>query len=305
MRCGIIDLGSNTIRLVVYEIEGGQFSQLINEKEFLGIINYIENDNLTTEGLDKIVSILGDMRRLCALLKCEEFYCFATASLRHIENLDVVLTGIREQAGVDVAVISGREEAYYDYLGLMACKELKNAVGCDVGGGSGQVFTVQDGGFQDSISLPIGCLRMYNAFVKGLLPRDSEMQALYDHVRKMLKEYKFIKQSDSDTLYVMGGTARAMAKLHRSMTGVKQEISGYRMDTDDITTMIHTVKSMNMEGVKLLNKVLPERSHTIVPGMLVLGAIAKTARTKRIEVVKNGVREGFVVNIIMKRRKRG
>ncbi|MFQ8600335.1 MAG: hypothetical protein ACLSAP_06945 [Oscillospiraceae bacterium] len=75
MRCGIIDLGSNTIRLVVYEIEGGQFSQLINEKEFLGIINYIENDNLTVEGLDKIVSILGDMRRLCTLLKCEEFYC--------------------------------------------------------------------------------------------------------------------------------------------------------------------------------------------------------------------------------------
>ncbi len=82
----MIDLGSNTVRFVAYEISKKQYVQLVNEKEFIGIISFIENEMLIQEGIDRLVEVLSKMAQLAELLRCKELHCFATASLRNIHN---------------------------------------------------------------------------------------------------------------------------------------------------------------------------------------------------------------------------
>lgn len=293
-RCAIIDLGSNTIRLVVYAVEANSFTTLVNESAFLGIIRYVNDGVLSDEGLERIVDSLEEFTKLASLLDCERQFCFATASLRGIKNADYVCRIVQERTGVQVLRLSGEEEAKYDSLGLLCAKpQLADAVGCDVGGGSGQIFVLQQKELTQCVSLPIGCLKLYNDFVKGLLPRKSEAQRLYRHAKELLRQAP-LKKAQGELLYAMGGTARAMAKLHRSMVATKMPVQDYQVDVEDINVMIATIRNMGMEGIKLLNKVIPERAHTIIPGMLVLKAIAKTMGVKNIQIVRTGVREGFL-----------
>lgn len=298
-RCAIIDLGSNTIRLVVYAVEGTSFTSLVNESEFLGIIRYVTDGVLSDEGLERIVDSLEEFTKLASLLDCKRQFCFATASLRGIKNADYVCQIVRERTGVQVLRLSGEEEAKYDSLGLLCAKpQLTDAVGCDVGGGSGQIFVLEQKELTQCVSLPIGCLKLYNDFVKGLLPHKSEAQRLYRYAKELLRQTP-LEKAQGDVLYAMGGTARAMAKLHRSMVATKMPVEDYRVDVEDINVMIATIRNMGMDGIKLLNKVIPERTHTIIPGMLVLKAIAKTMGIKNIQIVRTGVREGFLTENVI------
>ena len=86
MRYGVIDLGSNTIRTVVYETEGKSFKKLISERSFTGILNYIENGRLRPDGIEAIRETVSRMAELCRLLVCAEIHAFATASLRGVQK---------------------------------------------------------------------------------------------------------------------------------------------------------------------------------------------------------------------------
>lgn len=302
MRCSLIDLGSNTVRLVVYEVKSSGFTEIFNESMFLGLISHTANGHLDDEGFESILEALGKFSQITSLLGCKKNYCIATASLRGIDNFKEVTETVKEKTGIQIDLISGEQEAYYDYCGLLQSKpELTVGTGCDIGGGSGQIFNFEASKLSQSISLPIGCLRMYNEFVKGVLPDKTERESLYKYVKKLIAQND-IKQCEGGILYAMGGTARAMAKLHRGMVGAPAA-SVYQMDVKDITTMCDTVCNMGMSGIKLLNKIIPARSHTIIPGMLVIKAVAKSVGAKQIVVVKSGVREGFIAAEIMSKKK--
>ncbi len=158
MRYGIIDLGSNTVRFVAYEISKKQYLQLVNEKEFIGIISFIEKGVLIQEGVDRLVEVLSKMAKLAELLRCKELHCFATASLRSINNSAEVLTILADKTGIEVELMNAEQEAECDFLGLTYPKKLEKGVGCDIGGGSAQIFSFKEGQLQNSTSLPIGWL---------------------------------------------------------------------------------------------------------------------------------------------------
>lgn len=299
MRYGMIDLGSNTVRFVAYEIHKKQYLQLVNEKEFLGIISFIEKGMLIQEGVDRLLEVLEKMAKLSELLRCKQLHCFATASLRNIGNAGEVLASIREKTRIEVELMSGEQEAECDFLGLTYPKKIEKGVGCDIGGGSAQIFSFKEGQLQNSTSLPIGCLKMYNRFVSGVLMTQEEQQAMELALEQYFVQVPFLKnvakKLDTKLLYAMGGTARACAKLHRNMIGSQEPIEGYRLSVKELDIMNSTLRNMKMNGVHFLNRVLPERTHTIMPGLIVLKAIAQYCAAKEIVVSKRGVRDGYLI----------
>lgn len=299
MRYGMIDLGSNTIRFVAYDISKKQYVQLVNEKEFIGIISFIENGFLIQEGIDRLTEVLGRMAKLAKLLRCNQLHCFATASLRNIDNSSEVLAAIADKTGVTVELMSGQQEAECDFLGLTYQKKLEKGIGCDVGGGSAQVFAFKDRQLQASSSLSIGCLRMYNQFVSGVLMTQEEQTALEAFLTEQFSVVPFLKNAakklDTRVLYAMGGTARAGAKLHKNMIGSASPVEGYRFSIKELDIMNTTLRNMKMNGVHFLNRILPERTHTIMPGLIVLKSIAQYCGAKEIVVTKNGVRDGYLI----------
>lgn len=290
-RYGIIDVGSNTIRTVVYEVEGRNYKELINEKDFSGIISYVKDGTLSEDGREKLIQVLTDMSTLCRLLGCKQTHCFATASLRNVENIDTLLGKIQEQANLQVHLISGEQEAAYDYAGLRSAVETHDGIGLDLGGGSCQIFHYQNDAVIHAVSLPIGCLRTHNEFVKGIMPTAKETKAIRGYVLEQLKTVPELRKLGYDTLYGMGGTARAGAKLHKAFVGKDK---GGLLTLEQIDDLCNLVNDLELNGVRLIGQVLPERVTTILPGLLTLQTICKYVGAQQMQVVKAGVREGYL-----------
>lgn len=300
MRQALIDVGSNTIRAVVYEIDGKNYKALLNERDFASIISYIENEILSQEGIDRLMTTLTKMVTLSRLLECEKIHCFATESLRNVRNSDEVLSGIKKELGIDVEIIAGIAEGRYDFAGLKSVIDDKDGVGLDLGGGSCQLFTFKNNTLKECRSFPIGCLKLHDKFVEGIMPTPTEIKRIKAYVTECLKNAPELKKVGFDTVYAMGGSARAAAKLHRALIGSEKPIAGYELTAMQMDELCGFIDDVNLKGVRFIAKILPERVNTIVPGLLALRTVCKYAGADRIQVIKAGVREGFLYEKLLK-----
>ena len=300
MRCGIVDLGSNTIRLVIYDVAGKHFDKIINERSFSGIVNYVKDGIMSDAGIDRVVSALTELLSLCKLFKSERIDCFATESLRCIKNMDIALKRVKEKTGISIDVITGEQEAYYDYIGLTTFTDKKDLLCSDIGGGSVQIAQVKDGSIAASACLPIGALVVYKRFVAGFYPTDEETAAMEKYLKEQIRKVKFLKDTQLKTLYLIGGTARATVKIHRELFKNKADDDGYRICVEELNTIPTKVKDMGYEGRKMLNTLIPERAHTFIPGVKIIKAIARESGVEEIIVIENGVREGYLIANVIK-----
>ena len=178
MKQGIIDIGSNSIRLTVYEVEGHAFRILFREKVMAGLASYVENGALSAEGIESACSGLLEFRATLETLKIENVAVFATASLRNISNTERALAIIHAATGFSVDVISGEEEALLGYTGVMEDLRIESGAFLDVGGASTEVVSFEEGVVTDSASFPIGSLSLYKRCVKNILPGEGSLQKL-------------------------------------------------------------------------------------------------------------------------------
>lgn len=299
MRYGLMDIGSNTIHAVIYEQCGQKWKKVFSEKEYAEIISYVENGQLSADGIDRLCQAVETLQRLFIALPCEETFYFATSALRALENGQEVLDQVKEQTGVEIIVISGQEEAYYDYVSLKNYLKQPKALGLDLGGGSGQVFYYQGGKLASSASYEIGCLRLYNQFVTGVLPSSKERNLICKKVRELLQEGPDFFQLDIDTLYIMGGSGRACAKLFQSLQGLSKTEDGCWITIAQLRELLQTVQELGLNGIRIMNRLFPERLCSIMPGLLAIVTVAEYTGVKKVCIIKEGIREGFFITNIL------
>ena len=136
--CGIVDVGSNTIRLSIYQYNDLDFKLLLGKKETAGLAGYVENGRLAPEGIEIAARVLTDFRTLLDNLEIDQLHVFATASLRNISNTDEAVDAIQAAAGVPIQVITGSEEAALSFQGALHGTPKPEGQGllADIGGGS-------------------------------------------------------------------------------------------------------------------------------------------------------------------------
>lgn len=166
MKQAIIDIGSNSIRLTLYETENQSFRILFREKIMAGLAGYVENGKLSAEGIECACAGLLTFRSILQTLEIGRVSVFATASLRNISNTEQALSVIRAATGYPVEVVSGEDEALFGYAGAM--RELRPTSGAflDIGGASTEIVTFDEGKPDDFASFPIGSLSLYRRCVK-------------------------------------------------------------------------------------------------------------------------------------------
>ncbi len=299
MKYAVIDIGSNTMRTVIYEVIQNDFSVVINEREFAEILSYVEDDVLTEAGIHKLCHVIRRMRVLCEETNCRDIFCFATASLRYIDNQKEVVRRVKEETDVDIHIISGCEESFYDYVGLKACIEKNDALGFDLGGGSAQIFYYKDGVLVKSLSEHLGALAMYNKYVKGLFPNSKERGKIIKQVNKRLNPTESLRNMGIPVIYGMGGTARAIARVHRHLVGSDHPVMDYHMTLDELEEVDQTITGLGLNGIKLLSRILPERLVTFMPGLLTIKEIMHFTGAKELVVVNYGVREGYLIEHVV------
>ena len=294
----VIDIGSNTIRLVIYKIENNQIKALLNKKSPVGLAGYVnKNRYLKKSGIRKAVSVLGEFREILEHMTIREVFPFATASLRNINNAPEVLDVIKKEYGFDVRILSGEEEAVFDYYGALQAMEMDCGLLCDIGGGSTEIVTYRDHAIHTAVSLPIGSLNLYQNFVKSILPRKKELEALRQHVRKSLESLPDLKYPVTD-LCAIGGSARAALQMVLSAAREEDSLSYPPQRLEDFLT--EAVEAPE-EFARRLLKTAPERIHTFLPGAAVLLTVAEYYHIKRILTVPYGVREGYLYYLLEQR----
>lgn len=295
MKYGIIDIGSNTIRLVIYRIIDSKIEYLLNKKVFARAVTYKQQGRMNIDGVKVIIDALTCLKELAAHHELSYLWCFATASLRKISNTNDVLASIREATGFNVHIISGEKEAELGVAGLEYAFDVKDIVSIDLGGGSCEITLIHDGIIKNKTTMNIGSVSMTKTFVSDIFPKKKEIERIKHEVDKHIHNIHWLCGCGVDAAYAMGGSARAMCNVHKAITESVQEVNGYRMFADDILPLYSKLIDMKTNGVRVADQHCPGRIFTLIPGMIILKRLLIKAEVPVIRLSRFGVREGYLL----------
>lgn len=295
MLCGIVDMGSNSIRLSVYQCENGKFSQIINKKIMAGLAGYVKKGKLTNQGIQKACSALEEFEAILKGFQVEHVGIFATASLRNVSNQDEVVNSIRRTTGILPEIISGQEEARLDFLGATHFYPMDRGLMVDIGGGSTELVWFVKNGPREMMSIPIGSLSLHTRFVEGLIPTEKEQGKMRKFVRQTLEEIEWdIQKGDCELVCGIGGTMRMALQLSQELLDVAKDKRTFT--AEDVDKLWAIAGSQDPAESKRAYRILPERMFSMVPGMILVQEIIRRFGSKNFYVSQAGVREGYLID---------
>ncbi|MEE0844627.1 MAG: exopolyphosphatase [Eggerthellaceae bacterium] len=298
----VIDLGSNSVRLVVYEVRNDKkrtytpkdFRSLINDKVMAGLAAYVDEDGLFTKaGIKRAVGVLKGHLKRSRYFECKRIDCFATAVLRNASNSAEAIVAIEEEIGLPINLLSARDEAHLGFVGATCDREIKRGTLIDIGGGSTELTRIEDGVERANVSIGQGSLSSYARFVKDILPTPDEALAIRAAFIKLLDALPERDAFEAPVLYGIGGTVRAASKMYaqthgegvRPKTLTPAQVDGIlRMRRSDASAFAHSAL-----------KASAERIHTLTPGCVILEALLSTLGAQKLEICKHGIREGYLI----------
>lgn len=297
---GIIDIGSNTIRMAVYLIEGGHFEQLMKRKATVGLASYVEDGIMQPEGIDKAVETILEYKKFLYCFKITQVTAFTTAALRNAKNSSQAVGEIEHRTGIKIQVISGDEEATLDFIG--ATHSLNNSSGLliDIGGGSTEIVTYRDRQIQYKTSLPIGSLGFAKKYVSGILPTMQECMEMHGEAEATIgAAADFMTISEAEIVGI-GGTFKGACALNNELFNLPAV--NRRLETKNIRTLISTFVSdmgMTQKMAITLMRSVPERLQTIIPGLIIASVLSRRFQSHWITYSDSGVREGYIYDRII------
>lgn len=296
MKQAIIDIGSNSIRLTLYETDGLSFKILFREKIMAGLAVYVEDGKLSAEGIECACTGLLTFRGILQTLAIDHISVFATASLRNISNTKQALSVIHAATGYSVEVISGEDEALFGYAGAMRELHLTGGAFLDIGGASTEIVTFEDGRPVDFASFPIGSLSLYRRCVKKILPGEGSLKRLRQEIANTI-DVSEGALTPRVLLVGVGGTARAALKSARHYYGISDDCRS--MTAEQLDGLCKFLCNGKKEASDLILRLEAERIHTLVPGLLILQHVFGLFQAEQFVVSKYGVREGYLCQRIL------
>lgn len=298
MLYGIIDIGSNTIRLVVYKVEDRKIIPIFNKKKSVGLASYIDSDhNLSQEGQNQAVEALKEFDEMISLIKVDEVFMFATAPLRNINNATQALSYINSHITFSIRVLTGEEEATFDYYGAIQSVNTTSGLMVDIGGGSTELVFYKDHKIILSHSIPVGSLLLYSRYVDDLLPSVDEISKIQALILSHLEKIQLPSEDIShDLICGVGGSARAMSKFMKNKATFNRVDETY--PTHELELMLDVAKDDPKRLMKSIIKVCPDRIHTFTIGLTILNEISTFFNAKEVVTSDYGVREGYLYHLL-------
>lgn len=242
-----------------------------------------------------MISVLQGFKKIIDNVRIRKVYVFATASLRNVQNTQEVTEAIRESTGFEVNVISGEEEGVSSFVGAAYNVNVDSGLMVDIGGGSTELVFYKERKISRAYSIPIGSLSLYANFVSGLVPTRDEYKKIKKFVKQQLEDIS-VSETPEVLLCGVGGTNRAACKLCNDYFDLP--LNNRSLEIEQIKTLTRSFYDEE-DGVARILRVVPERIHTIIPGMIILRTIAKRYGCDKIAVSEYGVREGYLIRHVI------
>lgn len=304
-RYGIIDLGSNTIRLCIYEtpsekkngITRKEIQILLNYKIMAGLASFVKEGAITKKGIKKAINTINAHLRRASHFDCEEIHVFATAVIRNCSNSKDAAQAISEGCNIPVTILSTWDEAHLGFIGANLDRHLDEGILVDIGGGSTELTIIHEEESQTSISIPQGSLSSYSSNVCGIVPTQAEINAIRLSFIDCLRESNF-DLPKQDELFGIGGSIRSAAKVYGDVCN-EGERTVYLLP-EHLDKILDQYKTYPDTFLHKALQTIPDRIHTFIPGCIIIREIFAITRAKRLTVCKSGIREGYLVDRILK-----
>ena len=304
MLYGIVDIGSNTVRLNVYSCKDENISLIFSKKENLGLIFYIKNGILTNDGIKRLLIVLKEIKEILEYLKIENYSFFATASLRNIANSSYVINIIKNSTSIEIDLLSGEEEGELSFYGSIQTINEENGILIDLGGGSVEIVLFEDKRITQGYSIPVGSLKMYNEYVSEILPNKEECILIKKRTYMELNKLGIDHAKKIPFICGVGGSIRAIGKtlLDLNLLDTESDLIDVKLLNElerefDLSKIDHDNKSV----YNIILHVKPSRIHTLVPALLILDSITSYFGCELLAISKFSVREGYLYKKILKR----
>ena len=294
-RIAIIDIGSNSARLVISHIyKNGAYNMVYNQKEALRLSQKVDGQNLLTE--EAFTSTLDTMRsfaHMCKIYQADKTIAVATAAIRNASNGPELVAKVAEQTGIQLHIISGKTEAYISYLGVINTLDVKNGIIFDLGGGSTELILFKNRKILESVSLPLGAVNTTGMFnTRNEMP-PNVYNDLNAFVMSRLAQYPWLKQSNLPLIGV-GGTARTVAKIiQRAKKYPATKIHNYSYPIQTFRSFFNKLCLTNLEQRKKISGLSTERSDIILAGSSIISCLLEATGAKKLITSGCGLREGL------------
>jgi exopolyphosphatase/guanosine-5'-triphosphate,3'-diphosphate pyrophosphatase len=304
----VIDLGSNSWRLVVYSYApDGAGSWWKRTDELYEAVRIGEGMTatgaLTEEAMERGLETLGIFARFCRAsgLVGHEVHAFATSAIRDATNRDEFLRRVRAGTGYEVEVLSETSEAHYGYVAVVNSTTLENGVAMDIGGGSMQLTRIVDRLEADVASFPIGAVRMTEAFLSDSDPdrpaRRKDLQRMRAHVAEQLAGAPWLS-GHGGRLVGTGGAVRNLAaaaqRAQFGSTGITDiGIQGFMLTADALGDLVKTLAALPVPERRTVPGIKPSRGDIILAAALTLQTVVEVGGFSALEVTEAGLRDGI------------
>ena len=302
MKISVIDIGSNTLKLVNYDVKKDlSFTAFQQESTKVRLGESLDRThNLSDQSIERAIDTLLLYRDIIKMESVKRCLCIGTSAVREAQNSAHFLDQVYKKTGFKIRILSGKEEAYYSYLGASMFTYLPNALLFDLGGGSLELVYTEEFNIKKVDSLPLGALRLTQIYGK----KDSSFSRkdcddMVQKIHDSLPTRKSYGIGIDTVLTGVGGTLRTLTKYDQGNNEYPiEKIHNYRLKLSAIESICKELGSMNDKEISSLRAMDATRAETIVAGSYVILTLMKKLEFEEVIVSTYGLREGVIAGFL-------
>lgn len=300
-RIGIMDIGSNSIRLAIFEqTEFGAHRVIDESKETARLSLQIDvGGQLDKKDVLSVIDTLNHFKMLCQANRTSKIRAVATAAIRGAANSGEILHFIEEKTGLSIELLPGEEEARLGFLGMINTIDLKDGFLVDIGGGSTELTLFKNRSIVQSVSIPFGAVNSTKRFSQGGFVHPEQQKQLQETIELAIKNQPWIAENAGLPLVGVGGTVRSICKMDQKKKKYSFEhMHNYDMMPKDVAYLQNLLQSMPLSRRKRVKGLNKERIDIIAPGIIILSAILKICGAPAFIVSGAGLRDGIMYEML-------
>jgi exopolyphosphatase/guanosine-5'-triphosphate,3'-diphosphate pyrophosphatase len=296
MRVASIDIGTNTILLLIAAIEEGKMEPLFDTETVVRLGEGVQKKGiLSGEAIKRSLQTLSQYLKQCQEMEANKIYAVGTSALREAKNSEEFLELVKEKLDLSIEVISGEEEAQLSFLAVV--KDLKKVkkliLVVDVGGGSTEFILGRGDQVKEWISLPIGSVRFTEEFLSSDPVQEEEWIKMESKIRELL--INISHPQDPLTMVAVGGTATTLASVEQSLEEfIPEKIHHFVLEREALKNQLLLYRSKTIEERKKIPGLPAARADVILAGGTILFLSMKELRCSSVLVSCHGVRYGLL-----------
>jgi exopolyphosphatase / guanosine-5'-triphosphate,3'-diphosphate pyrophosphatase len=299
MRVAVIDMGTNSTRLLVADVDDGRVTELERRSTVTRLGRGVDTSRqLAAEAIEDVARTVGEYIAIYEPLHPESVWALATSAVRDAENSSAFVAELRERFALNARILDGNEEARLTYLGACAADPpVDNTLVVDIGGGSTELVVGSGLEVEFHTSLQVGTVRHTERHLRHDPPAARELESLADDVRGQI----FAELANAEFFDIRGGIA--VAGTPTSLAAIEQELDpydpervhGYVLSLDSVQRMYSMLSGKSLEERLEVTGLHPGRAPTIVAGVVILIQVMRAFGLREIQVSEHDILHGAAI----------